>query len=61
MYINHRVDALQVGEEHLHLLTLVSGYLISLGLAAFAGELACYLVGLPIADRRLWAFWEWSI
>ena len=32
-------------EEHLHLLTLVAGYLVSLGFAAFAGELACFLVG----------------
>ena len=34
-----------MGEEHLHLLPLVSGYLVSLGLATFAGELACFLVG----------------
>ena len=32
-------------EEHLHLLPLVSGYLVGLGLAAVAGELACFLVG----------------
>lgn len=34
-----------MGEEHLHLLPLVSGYLVSLGLAGFTGELAGFLVG----------------
>ena len=34
-----------MGEEHLDLLPFVSGYLVGLGLAAFARELACFLVG----------------
>lgn len=32
-------------EEHFYFLPLVSGYIVGLGLAAFAGELACFLVG----------------
>lgn len=42
-----------MSEEHLHLLSLVSGYLVGLGLAAFAGKLAGFLMGLPGDVSRL--------